>query len=532
MKPKSLEEIFNSNDMSLIKSTFCFDNEDNDYILLKFGLWGRYFFPKYFESEDAPFHKEMDLCNIKAYKGELSSFVNIQFRGSGKTSRTKLFLAFCICNDLLRRRKYIKVLSDDGNNSRQIVTDIYNMLVDVDVARFYPEIFQKTNQKREETMSSFTASFGVKIVAGTVGTSQRGALQDNARPDFIWFEDIEDRLTLRSAIKTKAIWDNMEEARTGLAKGGSCIYTCNYISERGNVHKLVTKKSDTKVVMIVPILKDDGLPTWDRFSVEEIEIMKQQDDDFEGERMCKPSAGKDVMFDREILEMQPKRPPIRSLLGLDFYRTYDPSHRYALGADVAGGVGLDSSTTVIIDFSTIPAQVVGTYANNTIKPDIFGDEIVRQAEYFGECLVAPEKNNHGVATIARLKQIYSHRKIYQTEGKQTFIVDETEPKEFGWHTNGLTKPKMMFDLVKAVNDGLLLLVSEDLIAECKSYTRDDLMDSQIDPRLTTRHFDLLIACAIAWQMKDHAHIPSVVQDRRDKYQKLLDEIDFDPHAVI
>jgi hypothetical protein len=30
------------------------------------------------------------------------------------------------------------------------------------------------------------------------------------------------------------------------------------------------------------------------------------------------------------------------------------------------------------------------------------------------------------------------------------------------------------------------------------------MDSEVDPRLTTRHFDLLIACAIAWQMKDYA----------------------------
>ena len=32
------------------------------------------------------------------------------------------------------------------------------------------------------------------------------------------------------------------------------------------------------------------------------------------------------------------------------------------------------------------------------------------------------------------------------------------------------------------------------------------MDNENDPRLTTRHFDLLIAAAIAWQMKDHAFI--------------------------
>ena len=47
---------------------------------------------------------------------------------------------------------------------------------------------------------------------------------------------------------------------------------------------------------------------------------------------------------------------------------------------------------------------------------------------------------------------------------------------------------------------MLDLSDPDLIAELKSYTRDDLMDRDEDVRLTTRHVDLLIACAIAWQM--------------------------------
>jgi hypothetical protein len=63
---------------------------------------------------------------------------------------------------------------------------------------------------------------------------------------------------------------------------------------------------------------------------------------------------------------------------------------------------------------------------------------------------------------------------------------------------------MMDDLKRAVEDGHLELSDEDLINEAKSYSRDDLMDREQDPRLTTRHSDLLTACAIAWQMRYHA----------------------------
>lgn len=514
-----------------LKDLFAFDNEANEVVAIKFNLWARHFFSKYFSSEDAPFHEVMDMNNVKAYRGQITSFVNIQFRGSGKTVRTKLFMAFCICNDQNHFRKYIKVLSQDGNNSKQIVTDVYNMLVQPEVVAIYPEIFRKSNQKREETMSSFTTATGIKIIADTVGTSQRGAIQEDSRPDLIWFEDIEDRMTLRSAVKTKAIADAIEEARTGLAKGGSTIATCNYISERGNVHIMATRQSYNKEVLIVPIIKN-GIPTWDRFTIAEIDQMRMDDDDFEGERLCQPSASKDVMFDRETIEKMEIRSIIRSVAGFNMYRTYDASHRYASGHDIAGGVGLDSSTSVFIDFDTMPAQVVATYANNEIKPDIFGDEIKREAEYYGECLVAPEKNNHGHATIGRLKQIYPLRKIHKTQKKDTRIERDDEPTEYGWHTNAVTKPKMMFDLVKAVNNGLLVLNCPALIAEARGYTRNDLMDTDVDPRLTTRHFDLLIACAIAFQMKDFVNVAEQVRKQNDEIQRIMESRGFDPYSVL
>jgi hypothetical protein len=508
--PKTLQELVQSGSKDELLALFNFSHEDsNQKVVLKFNLWARKLFPKYFTSRDAEFHKQIDLYNVQAYRGQIKTFTDVAFRGSAKTTRTKLFLAFAILNDTEHSRKYLKILAEDGKNSTQSVTDIYNMLVYPSVVAIYDDTFAKSVYKREETMSSFTTSFGVKLTADTVGTAQRGDLQEEGRPDIIWFDDFETRKTLRSAVTTKAIWDNMEEAKNGLAINGAAIYTANYISERGNVHKLMEKGSSQNIVINIPIRYKNGEPSWpDRYSKEYISQLEKDAEDFAGEYQGEPSAGADVLFDRETLDKQEERQPIEERAGLKIFYKYDPSSRYGSGHDVAGGVGLDSSTSVFIDFDTIPARVVATFKNNTIKPDIFGDEIKRQADMFGTCLVAPEQNNHGVATIARLKQIYPKGQLHKTQRKDT-KVDNQEATEYGWHTNGATKPKMMFALAKAIEKGLLTLSDKDLIAEAKAYTRDDLLDSEIDPRLTTRHFDLLIAAAIAWQMKDFAQVKKV-----------------------
>lgn len=501
-KTPNIQDILKKGSKKEKLALFHFDvYQANERILLKFNLWARYFFPQYFGSPDATFHKEMNLSNIQAYKGELDSFVNIAFRGAGKDVKTQLFIAFAILNDTGTFRKYYKVLSDDQINAVQSVTDIYNMLVNPRIAEYYPSTFEKTVFKREERKDAFTTSKGIKVLADIVGTSQRGAKQEESRPDFIWCNDFETRKTLRSAVVTRSIWDNMEEARTGLEKGGAMVYTCNYISEVGNVHRLVTEKeSERKKVFIVPIVSD-GVPTWDRYSVENIEEMKRTDEDFEGERLCKPSASKDMYFDRAALDKMQSILPIRDIAGFKIFREYNRLHRYAGGHDVAGGVGLDSSTSVFIDFDTIPAQVVATFASNTVLPEAFGDEIYSQGNRFGGCILGIENNRFDQA-ILKAKQLGANIYMHAT-GKPTSL-GQAMPTIYGWNTNSLTKSKMMSDLREAIESGLIDLNDKDLINEVKSYTRNDLIDNPVDIRLTTRHFDLMIALAIAWQMRHHS----------------------------
>ncbi len=501
MSKKTLEQILLEGDASDLKGLFAFNSSTEDEIVVfKFNLWSRKFFGRYFTSDDCIAHEHMDTNNVKAYRGTIAQYVNVAFRGFSKTARTKLFIAFCIANDQDHHRRFIRCISADLDNAKQSVTDIYNMFIQPKVKEVYPEIFQKTELMREETMSGFTTSTGVKVLAKQIGVDQRGKIMEDAKSDFDWYDDIETKKTIRSARDTFKIGENMEEARTGLTLGGSSIYTCNYFSEAGNVHKLVKKKSDRKIVQITPIEDSQGIPTWDRYSKKDIELMKQEDEDFEGERMCQPSASSEIFFDREKLNSMPIAIPIKEVGGFKMFKNYNPSHAYAGGHDVAGGVGLDSSTSVFIDFSTVPAQVVATYSSNLILPEAFGNEIYSEANRYGGCIVAIENNVHDQC-ILKAKQLGAN--LFTTPAK-VIKVGYSAPATYGWNTNTLTKNQMMDGLKAAIEDGLLVLNDEDLIDEAKSYTRNDIIDKAPDIRLTTRHFDLVTACAIAWQMLNKA----------------------------
>ncbi len=165
-------------------------------------------------------------------------------------------------------------------------------------------------------------------------------------------------------------------------------------------------------------------------------------------------------------------------------------HRYALGADVAEGVGQDSSTCVIWDFTPIKPVVVATFADNKIAPDIFAYQIKNGAEKYSMALVAVERNNHGHTTLSKLKEIYPIRNIF---------VDEKD--KLGWDTNLVSKPKMMFDLSTAVNDSLIEIPSILIVSEMRRYDKEELNTTRFND-LATQHWDLLTACAIGFQMRN------------------------------
>ena len=209
------------------------------------------------------------------------------------------------------------------------------------------------------------------------------------------------------------------------------------------------------------------------------------------------------LFDLEKLGLQEIQTPIEEYNNFKIYSKYKLGHRYAMGCDVAEGIGQDSSTIVLWDFTPAKPQVVAEYANNAVAPDMFAYEIKNLGEKYELPLVAIERNNHGHSTLSKLTEIYPERHLFKDDKDKT-----------GWQTNLVSKPKMMYDIRTAINEELVEISSARIISECRRYDKEDLRI--LKGNEDTQHYDLLMAMAIGFQMRNekikektaHINIPT------------------------
>lgn len=498
---ETVQQVMSGDDPQTKIALFQFTEKDDVRMIhFKFEMFAQLFFARYFTSHLAPFHDDFMDHIIGAYLGH-HRYLNLGFRGCAKTSWTKLFLVFAMFNDVDAQRKYIKVLARNVGNAKQIITDVYNMMVEL--RPLYGDIFVKEgDKKREETMGGFTTTNGRKLLAGTVGMTQRGHIQDAYRPDFLVFDDIEDRESIASLATTESTIFRIDEAIQGLSADGSYMTLGNYISEEGVIQWFLNKPDI--VVDKVAIMDADGNPTWsDRYPKEKIEALRRDSEDFYGEYMCDPSRADANFFDRQRVDydMGQCKQPLTEAAGVRYWGQYIPHHRYGMGADTSEGIGKDANTFALFDFGTHNNDVgtlVATYFNNTIPPDLFGHELMRTGREFGNCIIAPEANNTGHATIGAMRgypRIYMQRD--ETSRRSTKFTEK-----LGWRTTRKTKPQMFFDFRRDYNDGLIRIYDRNVLKEMRSYTDMDLTDTKHG--MVTRHFDLLIAVIIAWQMRKYA----------------------------
>jgi hypothetical protein len=502
--------------------------ESNEVILKKFELFTRYNFSRYFTHPSAPYHSDIVMDYIDSYKG-ISSVLEAAHRDAAKTALVKLFVTFVILNDKESFRKYIKINSKELTNSKQITTDVYNMMVELIPTYGDPFEVEEGNSKakREETQGSFTTKNQVKVKSGTVGQDQRGALQDAYRPDWQIFEDIEDSTSVTSQLVTLANKKRIQEAIDGRAHGSKYIVNCNYISEDANIQWLMDKKSVRERIMPIATEcaygRDEegkatltaGMAVWDKkFSFEDLKERYDDSLDWFGEFMCDPSRTANKFFDIDLINFQLKNiaKPFTRKVGLtQYWEEYSPSKRYGIGSDHSEGIGLDANTAVVFNFVT--GETVATHADNELSPDLAAYEYARVGNEFGNCIWAPEVNNKcGGIVITTAKDI-GYQNLYQKEVKDN--VGNVLTKKLGWETNGKTKNTMIVDFRRDFNDGLIKILDERILREMKAFTNNDLVDSTVG--LTTRHFDLFMATCIAWQMKNNT---SSSQSTKDFYANL------------
>lgn len=176
---------------------------------------------------------------------------------------------------------------------------------------------------------------------------------------------------------------------------------------------------------------------------------------------------------------------------------------YVIGADVAEGVGRDSSTAVVFDVSGIKPKVVAEYVSDQVTPEDFAYLLDTLGRQYNKALVAVERNNHGHAVLAVLKQVYDEDLIYREETSVN-VVDHENAK-YGFHTTAASKPLIMHGLAQAVRENAVAIPSRALLQEMRSCPRaEPTKIRRVSDEHATRHFDLLMAASIGWYARGYA----------------------------
>lgn len=512
------------------------NKDERKYICSKSKLYfALYYFTEYFTYSLAPFHYEMfgDLEDLDNRK--FNYLMWCMFRESAKTSIAKIDVIHKIA---YRTKHYINWDSYDKGNAEQALFDIAQILQTNDkfISDFGQLFYEpKGENERKSTVkriNNFITANDIKVEAFSTQQSTRGRIYKQYRPDYYVLDDFETINTKDSLLKMGQIKEHIGELQAGLSNTASVLFLCNFITEAGVVNWLIETHKDNPNWKIrdLPVV-ENGQIVWPAkyvFTDEEANqinktIVKPSEHKisletkerdltspvYQADMMNNPAAAGDLFFDRDIVDgliEKCKHTHLKKVGERFIWCKIDPSHRYAIGGDPAKGVGQDHNASVGIDFTPIPARQVLSYANNEIPPDSFAHEVKAQAEDLMECLVALEINGEsGGTAINELKHIYNADKIYKRLASKPKTVDvpaNSKNYDLGWETNGATKPEMLFGLKKAIEEGQLEIYDIRILKEARKYTQADLRDTSGTD--TTRHFDLLKACAIAWKMKDFA----------------------------
>lgn len=224
------------------------------------------------------------------------------------------------------------------------------------------------------------------------------------------------------------------------------------------------------------------------------------------------ATGRNI-FHHTDLQKHPVRPPIDRKWGdMLIWEHPQPSSKYVLGVDPAGGIGGDFA--VIQVFNAHTGEQAAEYASNYVKPNQLGLTAMEIGNHYNKGLIVIESNNHGHAVIDAIRHKYYNLYRRETMDKQTREKTYT----IGYATTGATKPLMVDVLEEAVRDETIMIHSEDLIKEMKVFVQTDEPGKQGYGAEGSAHDDRVMATALAVMgMRD---VPKQKKPKTDAERRL------------
>ena len=123
-------------------------------------------------------------------------------RGFSKTTVLKLLILWAI---LFSRKKFILILTKTEDLGCNILRDVMGFLYDPNLIAIFGDVRDTLERDRADSKIFTIAGRTVTIAAIGANGSVRGLNLGNARPDFMVFDDIQDRDDADSAVVTKEV---------------------------------------------------------------------------------------------------------------------------------------------------------------------------------------------------------------------------------------------------------------------------------------------------------------------------------------
>lgn len=174
----------------------------------------------------------------------------------------------------------------------------------------------------------------------------------------------------------------------------------------------------------------------------------------------------------------------------------ETGEEYVIGADAAEGLeGGDFSVADVIRVKDM--KTVARFRSQMVDPDQFAHILDKLGRFYNFALIGPEINNHGLAVVQRLRDLF-YSNLYKRESGLDEVF-ETSTTKFGWKTTTITKPLAIDYLAEAIREGLVKDEDIVFIEEAFSYVRDEKGRTNAEEGT---HDDTVMAKAIALQLWD------------------------------
>lgn len=188
---------------------------------------------------------------------------------------------------------------------------------------------------------------------------------------------------------------------------------------------------------------------------------------------------------------------------LKVYRKLDDKETYVIGGDVGMGVrNGDPSVAQILDSKLRQVAVW----RGLVHPDYFAQILVALGYHYNTAVIAPERNNHGLLTCVRLRDLgYPAIWTDMTEG----MMEDRDSINIGFFTSERTKP-LIIDKLRAVErEREIEINDETTLREMLQFVVTESGKMQAEEGC---HDDCVMALAIATHIHDGRWEPVVVSD--------------------